>query len=272
MKFRVLIFSLLAGSCALQAAFDYPAYSARNAALSNSYLAATGIHDGFMINPALSSQTGAFYASLNYSQLYNIKELQYANGLAVLPLAAFGLGVGVENFGGALYSENKITINSSKLFYNNSLAVGVSLGVYHLSAEGYGSSSTVGLSIGILYQVTPNLHIAGVVENFNQPSINGFGEELPQRIQAGLQFEPVSHLRTHLKIQKDSYFSPEVLLGVEYRLFTNFEVFSGYSTLVTSPSFGFSLNAAKVEASYAIQHHFDLGTTHFIGIAFNGGK
>ena len=189
-----------------------------------------------------------------------------------MPVGSLGLGLSIENFGNSLYSENKLTINASKLLYNNKLAVGVSFSVYHISATRYNSSSTFGLTLGIQYRVLPKLYLAGVIENINQPTINGFGEEIPQRIKAGFQFAPAEELRAHLTVQKDSYFSPEVLFGVEYQLFNNVDLFSGYSTFVTTPSFGLALNVAKIEASYAMQYHFDLGATHFVGIAFNAGS
>lgn len=256
----------------LYGAFDYPAGSAGNAALGNSNIASTVAADGLFLNPALLINSRAFYAALNYSQLYNLKELQYANGMIALPYKSFGVGLGVEDFGASLYRENKFTIGIAKSFYNNAVAIGFSSHLYHVAVEGYGSSSAVGVSIGLRYRVSEALHLAGAIENLNQPELNGYGEEIPQRIQAGLQFQPVDALRAHLKVQKDSWYSPEVLFGVEYRVFGNLQLYSGYSTLATLPSFGLSLGMFNVEVNYALQYHFDLGQTHFAGIAFHPGR
>jgi hypothetical protein len=250
-------------------AFDYPAFSARNAALANSYLAATYVQDAFVLNPALLVNTTSLYAALNYSSLFNMNELRYANGILGTSFKSIGIGLSVEDFGSSLYKEDKLSLAFSKLFYNNALAIGFSLHAYFISVENYGSSNTIGLTLGVRYRLLESLHLAGVVENVNQPALNSYREEIPQRIQLGVQYQPVDQLVTHLKVQKDSWFSPEVSFAAEYRVFDSLEFFSGYSTLATTPSFGVLLNIFRVEVSYAMQYNFDLGSTHFIGIAFN---
>ncbi len=250
-------------------AFDYPAFSARNAALSGSYIAATTGWDGFLMNPALSANTQTFFGELNYFQLFNLKELRYANGLAVFPLRGWGIGLGVENFGGTLYSENKFTVNSAHRFFDSQLQVGVSFHLYHISAKNYGSSSAFGVSVGLQYRVLSTVQIAGAIDNLNRPSINGFSEQVPQTIRMGLQYQPVERIRTHVAVQKDSWFSPELSLGVEYQMFDNMSLQSGYSTRADIPSAGVLFKVLHAEISYALQYHFDLGETHFFSVAFH---
>lgn len=269
MKLFCLLIILVFGLSHLYGAFDYPANSPKNAALSGSPLASTYASDGFLLNPALLVNANRFFAALNYSQLFNLKELRYTSGMVGLPFKTLGVGVGIEDFGNMLYRETKISLGAAKLFYNSVLAVGFSVQVYHVAIERYGSSSSFGLNLGMRYQLLPVLHVAGTIENFNRPKLNGFGEQIPQRIQIGIQYQPVDQLVAHLKVQKDSWFSSEVLLGVEYRMFSSLQLFSGYSTLASNPSFGVMLDVSNIEVSYALQYHFDLGPTHFVGIAFN---
>lgn len=268
---RRLVYTLMIfcfGSKAAFSAFDYPAYSARSAALSNSYIASTLARDGFILNPALLANASSFYAALNYSQLFNLKELRYANGMIIFPFKSFGVGGAIENFGTSMYRETRISLNAAKLFYNNSLSVGLSLHYYQISVDNYRNSATIGLNFGIRYQILPILHLAGAIENFNQPKLNGFGEQIPQRIQFGFQYQPVEQIAAHVKVQKDSWYSPNLSLGIEYQVFSSLGFYTGYSTLATIPSFGVRLDILKVEINYAMQYHFDLGSTHFVGIAF----
>ena len=269
MKHSYLLIVILLGLTPLFGAFDYPAYSPKSAALSGSSLASTLAGDAFILNPALLVNTNRFYAALNYSQLFNLKELRYTNGMIGLPFKSLGLGVGIENFGSNLYRETKFSIGAAKFFYSNVLAVGLSIQIYHVSIERYGSSSSFGLNLGMRYQLLPGLHVAGTIENFNRPQLNGFGEQIPQRIQIGVQYQPLEQLAAHFKVQKDSWFPSEVLLGIEYRVLNNLQLCSGYSTLASIPSFGVMLGISNIEVSYALQYHFDLGPTHFAGIAFN---
>ncbi len=250
-------------------AFDYPARGAKNAGLGNSDIASTTALDGFLMNPALSINSSVFYGALNYFQIFNLKDLRYANGIVSFPFKSVGIGLGVEDFGNELYSENQITLNISRLFYNEHLSVGLSLQYYHISVQNYGSSDALGVTVGVRYRALSNTQIAAVVENFNQPSLNGHSEEIPQRVQIGLQFKPVESLITYIKVQKDSWYKPATCLGLEYQLFHNLGIYSGYSTLATIPSFGIELNMFKIDINYGLQYHFDLGPTHFIGIAFS---
>lgn len=269
MKPVYLLLAIAFGLTPLYGAFDYPANSPKNAALSGSPLASTYARDGFLLNPALLVNTNRFYAALNYSQLFNLKELRYSNGLVGIPFKSLGLGVSIEDFGNTLYRETKISIGAAKLFYNNVLAVGLAVQVYHVSIERYGGSNSFGLNLGMRYRLLDGLQVAGTIENFNRPKLNGLGEQIPQRIQIGFEYQPLEQLAAHLKVQKDSWFSSEVLLGIEYRMLSNLQLCSGYSTLASIPSFGVMLDVANIEVSYALQYHFDLGPTHFVGIAFN---
>jgi len=250
-------------------AFDYPAFSARNAALSGSYLAATAGWDGFLINPALSANARVFFGELNYFQLFNLKELRYANGVAVLPFRGWGIGVGVENFGGTLYTESKFTVNGAHRFFDNQLSLGVSIHLYHISAKNYGGSSAFGISVGFQYRLLPTVQIAGAIDNLNRPAINGFSEQVPQTIRMGLQYQPVEKINAYASVQKDSWFSPELALGLEYQLFDNMSLQSGYSTRADIPSAGVLFKVLHAEISYALQYHFDLGETHFFSVAFH---
>lgn len=268
MKLRLFILALGIISPPLYAAFDYPALSARHAGLSGSYIASTAGRDGFMLNPALSVYAGEWYASLSYAQLYNVPELRYGNGAMAFPYRAWGLGVGVDYFGGSLYSEMRVTINGARKFLDGHFAIGVSVHAYQISARNYESRSAWGISVGVQYQPIANLHVAGAIENLNRPTIGG-AEELPQTVRLGLQYQPVTALRAHVAVQKDSWFPPELALGVEYHLSEALSFQSGYSTRADVPSGGLLLAVGRVEIGYALQYHFDLGETHFFSVAFH---
>ncbi len=269
MKHWFFTLFLAFSASSLFGAFDYPAFSARNAALSGSDLAAAAGWDGFLMNPALSASASRFLGELNYFQLFNLKELRYTSGLAVFPFRGWGIGVGVENFGGTLYSESKLTVNGARRFFDAQLSVGVSVHLYHISAKNYGGSSAMGLSVGFQYRLLPTVHIAGAIDNLNRPAINGFSEQVPQTIRMGLQYQPVEKISAYAAVRKDSWFSPELAVGLAYQLFDNMRLQSGYSTRADIPSFGVLFNVLNAEVSYALQYHFDLGETHFFSVAFH---
>jgi hypothetical protein len=251
------------------AAFDYPAISAHNAGLASSNLASTIARDGFMVNPALSVNVQTFYAGLNYFQLFNLKELAYSSGQVAFSFKGFGFGAGIQTFGATLYRENKITLNSSRIFLKDKLAIGFSVNIYNISVQNYDGINAFGLDLGFRFSLSENWHIAGVVENINQPKLNGYSEELPNRIQFGFEYRVAGQLYSNISIQKDAWFDPAVLVGVEYNLSNSLGIISGFSSAANLPSGGINLNVLNISISYSIQHHFELGPTHFIGIAYN---
>ena len=268
MKILSVTFALLSFTRAY-AAFDYPAISAHNAGLANSNLASTMAPDGFLLNPALSVNAKSFYAGLNYFQLFNLKELTYSSGEATFCFKGFGFGAGIQTFGADLYRENKISLNSSKTFLNRKLAIGLSVNIYNVSVQNYNSMNVFGLDLGFRFSLSENWQVAGVVENINQPKLNGYVEELPNRVQFGFEYRVTDQLYSNVSIQKDAWFDPGVLVGIEYNLSNSLGILSGFSSAANLPSGGFNLNILNIDISYSIQHHFELGPTHFIGIAYH---
>lgn len=269
MKVLALVSLLVIWLQPLYGGFDYPAYSARNAGLGNSHLAGGEIRDGYLLNPALSALNAGAYAALNYANLFGMHELQYANGITLLPYSSGGIGLAVQTLGSTVYRESQLTLNTSKTFYNKSLALGFSFHYYHIAVEGYDQAASWGLDAGFRYRVQDNLHIAGALRNLNRPGLYGHPEEIPQIAEAGFAYAPLREMTAYLAVRKDSWHAPEISLGASCRIYEQLEILSGYTSASAMPSLGMVLNAFGVEASYAVQHHFDLGPTHYIGLAFH---
>ena len=268
MKPIALVFFCWLSLTPVYPAFDYLSFSARHAALANSLVASIRAGDGFVNNPALAINTTTFYGALNYSQFFGLKELRYATGVVSFPVKSLGIGASIEDFGSSLYREDKLSIALSRLLQKGKLALGISFHVYHISVQNYENMTTWGVSVGVRYEVKPNLYAAGVVDNINQPRINGFSEEIPQQISFGLFYKVSDAMAAHFAVQKDSWFAPGLSVGIEYQVFSNLKLYSGYSTLAAIPSIGIELHSSSLEVGYTVQYHFELGTTHFIGIAY----
>lgn len=250
------------------AAFDYPAISAHNAGLANSALASTVSTDGFLLNPALSVNNDSFSAGLNYFQLFNLKELTYSSGQTSFSFKGMYFGVGIQTFGETLYRENKMTLNSAKKFISGKMAVGLSLNIYNIDIENYDNINAWGLDVGFCLSLSESWHVAGVIESINQPKLNGHSEELPNRVQLGFEYRVADPLYANLSIQKDAWFSPMVLIGIEYRLSMHLRLNSGFASEANLPAAGVGLNVSNIAVNYAVQHHFVLGPTHFVGITY----
>ncbi|RMF60214.1 MAG: hypothetical protein D6748_04620 [Calditrichaeota bacterium] len=267
MKSKILLFIIFTFQ-PLFPAFDYQASTPYQAALSNSLIASTWGAQVFILNPSLAVNSQGFAASLSYTQFYGMKDLRYTAGNISFPYNAWGLGINLENFGGALYQENKVTVAVGRSYYDKRLAVGIAFHWYNLSVKNYSTINSLGITLGARLQITPSLFAAGVVENINQPKLNGHPEELPLKMSFGLFYKLSENMGFHVRLQKDRWFKPEVSMGVEYHLMPRLFLFSGYSTMASIPSGGLRIKSGKLMFDYSLQYHFQLGTTHFIGIAY----
>ncbi len=250
-------------------AFDYPAYSPPSAAVLNSAIAGGIGYDGAVMNPGLSAGITDLYASLSYTNFYNMTELQLSNGMVLFPYKEIGLGVIIQDFGNSRYREDRIKVLAAKHFNNNSFAVGIALSGYQVSIDGYGSKQALGIDVGFVYSLSSLLTFGGVIENVNQPSMAGRKEELPQVFRLGATFHPDEDLTAFIGIEKDSWYNPSYALGIAYQLYHTLTIYSGYSSLSAQPSFGLQLRIRRADFRYAVQYHSELGTTHFWGIAFH---
>ncbi len=255
----------------LYAAFDFQAHSTRSAALNNSYLASSLAADAFLLNPALSINTGKFYGSLYGYRPFSMKEFGYGGGMLVLKQARTAFAVAVENFqSGTIYNEGKGTVNAAFQLPGSRFAVGASVNAYWISASGYDDLNTFGLDVGCVYHLSNSVRFAAVINNINQPRLAGNQEELPQRIQLAVEYQGADNIQLHGVLRKDSYFPLELAFGIEYQIFRSLNLQSGFNSIGSMPSAGVQFTAKNLEFGYGMQHHFELGSTHVIGVGFRG--
>jgi len=262
-----LLFCLAPTHC-LWGAFDFPAGSTRNAAVANSHISSTRSIEAFLINPALSVNNDQIFGKLCYYRLFNLKELTHSTGIIAFRIAKFNWGIAVHSLGDQIYRENKITMNFSKLVYHHKLSIGLSLNYYLLNVINYDNMNTMGIDLGIRYQISSNFWMGMAIANLNQPKLNGYSEEIPQTIHLGLQYEVLNPLLFHFSVQKDAWFTPSLSLAVEYNISNYLEISTGFNSDANMPTGGIVINIAQLKFDYAIQYHFDLGPTHFFGIAY----
>jgi outer membrane protein assembly factor BamA len=265
--FRILSAAALLISATATAGFEYPAVSARQLALSGSYVGGAS-HDAFMLNPALSPFNTQLYAGLSFSRLYNLAEMQYASGVIAKSFKNhWGGGLAVESFGGKLYSETKLTLNLARRFLDERLSFGISAHYFMLTVQNYESAATAGISVGMHYAINENWSVGSSLENLNQPKLNHYSEEMPQAMRIGVRYLPAEAIQAYVTVEKDRWYEPQMSFGVVYQLSQMFSFYSGYTTQTNKPSGGLSLQTNRVVFSYALQYHFDLGETHFFSIA-----
>jgi hypothetical protein len=155
------------------------------------------------------------------------------------------------------------------MFIRDKLAVGLSINIYNITIQNYDNINSFGLDLGFRLSLSDDWNVAGVIENINQPELNSYGEELPNRAQLGFEYRVTDQLYSNVSIQKDAWFSPMILVGIEYELSKYLRINSGFASSANLPTAGIGLNISNILIDYSVQHHFVLGPTHFVGIAFS---
>lgn len=250
------------------AAFDYAANSAFSASLQSSFTAYSSHPAAFLINPALMKKAGNAALSINYCQPWGISQLQYGSLAAVLPLGQFGSALMIERMGHTRYQESRIMPALSWHQLSSGLSLGISIPVYIVSADRYSASNAVGINVGFSWRISESLNIGGSAENFNRPLLAGSVEELPQHLRFGLAWFANDDLTTFINVQKDAWFDPEVVFGVDYTPTSAFTITSSYSSAGEMPAAGIRTGIGHWRVEYAWQYHLELGASHVFGLSW----
>ncbi|NIV06644.1 MAG: hypothetical protein GWN61_10810, partial [candidate division Zixibacteria bacterium] len=188
-------------------------------------------------NPAALSRSNQIQIGTAYLRLFNLSFLKNYFGAGIYPLPGnYGsLSLNFQYFGVDYEGENltgESTFALSHGFYllddvHSSLAFGYSLKAYHLTygttVEGrdLGSATTLGLDVGLQASLYSRTYVGVYFLNINAPTVGvNDKEDLPQRIVAGIAYQPYSGVTTSLDFNR-LLGEDEVELwgGAEFRVF-----------------------------------------------------
>ncbi len=263
---RIIILTIFLISDAF-AAFELGGMNAFINGTANSSVATNEFFSAFLINPAITSAVKNSNLGLHYFRPYGLKEVNSAGLMLNTHIAQAGLGFAIGSFGNSLYRENQVTLNASKIFYKN-LAVGINFHWYSLHFQNYGNMNSFGLDGGVQFKINPRLTAGFSVNNFNQPTLNGYSEEIPIISRLGISAVITEHFRGYVAVQKDAWFPINVLFGMNFNASSLLSIQSGFNTYPSVPVIGFRVQRKWMVVNYVFQYHFDLGATHFWGISF----
>ncbi|MFQ5864028.1 MAG: helix-hairpin-helix domain-containing protein [bacterium] len=260
----VLSYKILAG---LE---DMPV-GARALAMGASYVALANTADALFLNPGGLSQISGTEISLFYQRPFGIEDLSLGTAAVSLGIWRHRLSFGMSTFGNRIYREQMFVLAYSHT-YQQKVFYGVSVKYQSVHIDGYGSTGTFGLDLGLLVPITSRLTWGFHTQNMNRPSIGQSSENLPQSFNTGISVQPNSKLIVNFEIFKDVRFPKEVRFGAEFKPFENLALRSGIADNPSRFSAGFGINLKVLSVDYAFFTHNDLGLTHQMSISIHLGK
>ena len=284
MKATLTIILALVCASAL-AIFDDYEPSPRARAMGGAYSAVGGEANTIFYNPAglveLHNEARIGYCRIFNSEYLMLKTAAFASAMTPkLGVAAIGVqALDCDYMDENLESEKVYRLAHGFTLVNDvytQLHVGWSANIYHLAIDSFGDDTAFGLDFGALAVLHQRTRIGFTVTNVNGPRMGADNRfELPQRLSAGVAYEPYPGVLTTVELKKSFNTATEsedtitqIHSGVEVTLFERLALRAGVRNNPASYSMGMGLEVRGVLVDYAYNTHQVLGGTHHFGIGY----
>jgi len=242
---------------------------ARAEAMSGAYVALANTADALFVNPAGLTRAPANSITLFYQRPFGLTDLNYgalSGNFSILSLQA---GFGAVSLTSPLFSEQTF-VGALAHNFRNRLHYGIAASFWRTSIQGYGSSGSLSLDLGLLFPVSHDITFGMSAHNLNRASRGS--DPLPQRINSGFSFKTSQRLILNFEIHKETKFDPEMRYGVELLPFKALAIRAGTANNPRRFSAGFGFSFKNVNIDYAFLTHNELGVTHKFSLTFSFKK
>ena len=233
---------------------------ARAAALGGAQTALRDEAAGYA-NPAswatLSGRAVTFLAT----QAFALPELRLGAAHYAEPTRFGTLAVGARTFGFDAYRETRLHAGYAAGLQpgtSRSLFVGAQVEYHRVAITNYGSAGTVGVALGLLIGIHPNLDAGIQARNLHAPALNG-REELPRTLALGLAYRPHPTVRLLADVYKDVRFPLSVRSGIEVQLVPAFTIRAGAASEPSRLTAGAGLRVGRLFVDLAGEYQEVLG-------------
>lgn len=220
----------------------------------------------FLSNPAALSHIRSPGAGVFYiPSPFGMKELEQINFAASCSFPPLCAAAGVLHYGYELYTKNIISVSISVL-PEEQFSAGVTLNYHHLSVKNYGSTGSVTIDAGILYNISEALRSGFSLRNLTRASIGKESNQLPVILTAGLSYSPQRMAEITFSFEKELESGADISAGIELFPVDFFVIRCGIASYPQSYSGGIGVIYGLLGFSYGLFSHSELGLTHFLGI------
>ncbi|MEA3286633.1 MAG: hypothetical protein U9Q77_04585 [Candidatus Marinimicrobia bacterium] len=266
--------------------------TARSTAVASSNIAWGNSADLLFSNPALLAEFKGIGLIAGYQNLFSQSFLNHS-----IAGVAYDSGKMLGNFGltttslnttsgaSSLASETAIGLHYGAFLMKDrlsSLALGATVNILQisygksagLSGDGsdgvdLGSTTEMGIDIGLVASLGKKHRAAVLVKNINEPAIGSAGTitPLPQVLIGGFAYSPVEEVTTTFSLNYISGYPVEFHGGLEYRLNTHYSILTGLQSQPNRLSAGMKINTKGITMEYGVITHPVLPLTHAISLS-----
>ena len=293
MRIQIFLIPMLVVALNGQVTTQLPYSNPEQAATMGASIALSRHASTSLINPASLTQQEGRSLLIATQNLYGQKFLGHQTAVLNTPVSDFGTvslsaqSMGVNYEGNALSTENTLGLSHAfKLRSDRLSELSIGYTLKHMRVEygrsagqsgdgsdglELGSSSALGIDIGIQTNLSKRHWMGVVVHNVNRPQIGSGGAvtALPRDIQAGFTYAPTREVLTHFSIVNKLVADPEFHAGMEYVLNPYLTLRSGIQSSPNRFGTGFSFKAKGFSLDYALVNHPVLPVTHLFSLAYD---
>lgn len=219
------------------------------------------------LNPAALSSVSSFRSTVFYSP--SPFQLPQLTNYGLLATDDFGVVKGAVSFstiGFSLYRETFGSFSTAYVGISN-FSFGITVSLYHLSIENYGSALSAGIDIGSIYSLSEDLNVGFSFNNLNNATY-GEDDDIPQVLLAGISYRIIEDAIVNIDLVKDIRYEPTYRAGIEFKPHEIVVIRSGYQGEPSRLFGGVGFTLSPFTIDYGVATHDDLGLTHSIGISF----
>jgi hypothetical protein len=284
----LLILAGLALAAPAGAYFESTPASARSRAMGESFAAVPDAAFAAFNNAAWLADVPNGEVAVSYVRPFGYSFSDFYAAGAAFPLNGnYGnLGVGVSHFKVAsgdttLLSETMFSLaHGFELFsdFHSRICLGWALNLYSAEAgqsvSGIepGSDTAVGLDLGLTMLLHKRTRAGFQVRNLNNPTIGVDGQELHQKLTAGLAYEPYDGVITTFEFDNELGYATQYHGGLEAMIIQGFALRAGVITDPNRLTGGFGYRAGSVAVDYGFSTGGGaLDSTHQFGLRLSWG-
>ena len=201
---------------------------------------------------------------------YGLKELARESFSFVEPTAIGTFALSASRFGFELYRELTMSL-AYAASVTTGFHIGVSVAWYSLAIQNYGSQRCLGFDLGLLIDLTQEIHWGFAATNLNGPTVGKGGEKLPQLFSFGLSYQPMDNTMLAVELLKDIRYQVELRLGIKYTALDLLDIVGGAASDPSTVTAGIGLHLFGLKMSYACFRHTELGMTHSFSVSLDTG-
>ncbi len=236
-------------------------------ARGSSGIAVSGLENGFVINPALLTDSSANSLSVFYRNYYGLSDLNDFNLTLQWRFFRMPMGGAFGQFGDKNYREQTL-IWAMAWSITKHFSLGLALQVFWLNIKHYGQATALGSLLAVHYKISSQLSLATVAGNLNEPRLNGRADAIPVYFDTGLQWKPLQRLSFSLDIFKDDRFDFDFRYGLGYHFVPSIELLAGFRQQTHTFTAGLQIRKMMIHFGYALEWHPELGVSNAIEVTY----